>query len=82
MTIFRLAYGFLALCIVAMGSSTAAERAAGIEYAFVARPADVPAEYEAPTGTSLRFLAITALDGSRVEAALWQPGDRPVNATT
>jgi pimeloyl-ACP methyl ester carboxylesterase len=82
MTIFRLVYGFLALCIIATGSSAAAEHAAGIEYAFVARPADVPAEYDAPAGTSLRFLAITAIDGSRVEAALWQPGDRPVNTTT
>lgn len=62
--------------------SGAAERAAGIEYAFVARPADVPIEYDAPTSISLRFLVLTAIDGSRVEAALWQPDDRSVHATT
>jgi hypothetical protein len=65
----------------ALGSG-AAEHAAGIEYAFIARPADVPTEYEAPASVSLRFLVLTAIDGSRVEAALWQPGDRPVDATT
>ena len=32
----------------------AAERAASIDYEFVARPAAVPAEYD---GTNLRFLA-------------------------
>jgi hypothetical protein len=42
----------------------------------------MPAENEAPAGTSLRFLVVTAIDGSLVEAALWQPGDRPVNTTT
>jgi hypothetical protein len=55
---------------LASGSGAAAERAAGIEYTFVARPADVPAAYDASAGTNLRFLVLTALDGSRVEAAL------------
>jgi len=82
MTIFRLTCGLFVLCIVTVGSrAVAAERAAGIEYEFVVRPAVVPAEYDASTGTSLRFLAIKAIDDSRVEAALWQPGNRPVNAT-
>ena len=53
----------------------AAERAASIDYEFVARPAGVPADYD---GAALRFLAITAIDGSRIDAALWQPP----NATT
>src|ERR671931_118155 len=48
----------------------APERAASIDYEFVARPAGVPADYDGP---GLRFLAITAIDGARVEAALWQP---------
>jgi alpha-beta hydrolase superfamily lysophospholipase len=48
----------------------AAERAASIDYEFTARPAGVPTEYDGP---ALRFLAITAIDGSRVDAALWQP---------
>ena len=82
MTIFRFTCGLLGLCMVAAGSgAVAAERAAGIEYESVARPAVVPAEYDAPAGTSLRFLTIKAIDDSRVEAALWQPGNRSVNAT-
>src|SRR5205823_4438985 len=47
-----------------------AERAASIDYEFVPRPGAVPAEYD---GAGLRFLAIQAIDGGRVEAALWQP---------
>jgi pimeloyl-ACP methyl ester carboxylesterase len=66
----------------ALGSGAVAERAAVIEYEFIARPADVPTEYEAPVSVSLRFLVLKAIDGSRVEAALWQPGDRLVTATT
>jgi pimeloyl-ACP methyl ester carboxylesterase len=45
-----------------------AERAASIEYEFVSRPAAVAADYD---GANLRFLAIKAIDGSRVDAALW-----------
>jgi len=48
-----------------------AERAASIEYEFVARPVAVPAEQ---AGENLRFLEIRAIDGARVKAALWQPG--------
>lgn len=48
----------------------AAERAASIEYEFVSRPAAVAADYDGP---NLRFLAIKAIDGARVDAALWQP---------
>src|SRR6266511_4343023 len=65
--ISRKAQRLLALCVVVASSgAAAAERAAGIEYEFVARPAGIPAEYEAPVDTRLRFLAITAIDGSRV----------------
>lgn len=61
----------LILCTaLAFALPAAAERAASIEYEFVSRPAAVPAEYD---GANLRFLAIKALDGARVDAALWQP---------
>jgi hypothetical protein len=52
----------------------AAERAASIEYEFVSRPAAVAADYDGP---NLRFLAIKAIDGARVDAALW-PGSSTV----
>ena len=72
-------HGLVAFCMTFGSIEVAiAERAAGIEYEFITRPAEVPAEYDTPAGTSLRFLAIRAIDGSRVDAALWHPGTRPV----
>lgn len=56
--------------LLAAALPAAAERAASVDYEFVPRPAGLPAEYD---GAGLRFLAITAIDGSRVDAALWQP---------
>lgn len=64
------------LSSVAMPAAAQKERAAAIEYAFVARPAALAAEFAAPAGATLRFLEIDALDGGRVEAALWQPEGR------
>jgi len=59
------------LCTVLAAALPAhAERAASIDYEFVARPAAVAADYDGP---GLRFLAIKAIDGVRVDAALWQP---------
>jgi pimeloyl-ACP methyl ester carboxylesterase len=50
-----------------------AEHAAGIEYEFVARPAGVRADFVPPPNARLRFLAVRAIDGFQVEAALAQP---------
>jgi pimeloyl-ACP methyl ester carboxylesterase len=59
------------LCtLLAAALPTHAERAASIDYEFVARPAAVAPDYD---GAGLRFLAIKAIDGARVDAALWQP---------
>ena len=63
--------GAILFALLAMATGVAgAERAASIEYEFVARPAAVAADYD---GLALRFLAIKAIDGARVDAALWQP---------
>jgi Alpha/beta hydrolase family len=67
--------------IIMANPASAAQRAAAIEYDFVERPAGLPAEFAAADG-SLKFLAITTLDGNRVEAALWQPEGRAPAATT
>jgi hypothetical protein len=56
--------------------------AASIEYDFVARPGGLPADFDAPAGASLRFLAIKAIDGFRVDAALWQPAGKAPASTT
>ena len=59
-----------------------AERAAGVDYDFVDRPANLPPDFHASTSTNLRFLAIEAIDGFRVDAALWQPKEKLAPATT
>jgi pimeloyl-ACP methyl ester carboxylesterase len=59
-----------------------AERAAGIDYDFVDRPANLLADFQASAGTNLRFVAIKAIDGFRVDAALWQPKEKLASATT
>jgi pimeloyl-ACP methyl ester carboxylesterase len=74
--------GIVGTLAMAQSPASAAERAASIEYAFVERPAGLPADFAAPAGGSLKFLAITAIDGNRVDAALWQPDGKPAATTT
>jgi len=50
-----------------------AQVAASIEFDAVARPSRLPEDMQPLAGASLKFLAIKAIDGSRIEAALWQP---------
>ena len=57
-------------------------RAAGIDYQTVPRPAAAPETLQGAPGTSLQFLAIDAIDGFRVDAALWHPeGKAPADTT-
>lgn len=60
----------------------AAQIAASIEYETVQRPAGLPDTFAPTGGASLQFLAIKAIDGFRIDAALWQPGGKPPSATT
>jgi len=56
--------------------------AASIEYEFVGRPAGLQPEFVAPSDASLQFLAIKAIDGFGVDAALAQPVSKsPGNST-
>jgi pimeloyl-ACP methyl ester carboxylesterase len=73
-----------AFAVVALLAATDgyAERAASIEYDFINRPANLPQGFDAPAGATLRFLAIKAIDGFRVDAALWQPSGKTAAATT
>jgi pimeloyl-ACP methyl ester carboxylesterase len=72
----------VALLLALASPGTAAERAAGIDYAVVARPAAVPAGFVPGPGATMKFLAITALDGARVDAALVQPHGKAPAAST
>ncbi len=56
--------------------------AASIEYDFVARPTGLSPDFDQRDGTSLRFLAIKAIDGFEVDAALWQPSGKQSAETT
>jgi pimeloyl-ACP methyl ester carboxylesterase len=76
----RAAMAIMAIAMVA--SEANAEIAASIEYNVVERPAGLPAEFAAPAGVNLRFLAIKTIDGFRVDAALWQPEGKTAGATT
>ena len=54
---------------------------ASIEYE-TASPPGLPDEMHPLPGASLRFLSIKAIDGFKVQAALWQPENKPPAETT
>ena len=56
--------------------------AASIEYETAPPPAGLPDDMHALPGASLRFLSIKAIDGFKVQAALWQPENKPPADTT
>jgi pimeloyl-ACP methyl ester carboxylesterase len=77
------------LCAVSVMSSSlatspgnAAQVAASIEYDFIARPAGLSPEFESRPDSSVRFLAIKAIDGFQVDGSLWQPNGKQTAETT
>jgi pimeloyl-ACP methyl ester carboxylesterase len=60
----------------------AAQVAASIEFDAAPRPAGLPEDMQPLPGASLKFLSIKAIDGYRIDAALWQPDGKPPSATT
>ena len=67
---------------ISRASAGAAQLAAGIEYDVVARPAGLPDDFQPQQGAALQFLSIKAIDGFKVDAALWQPQGKPPADTT
>jgi len=59
----------------------AAQVAASIEFEPAARPAGLPDDMQPLPGASLTFLAIKAIDGHKIDAALWRPDNRPAGTT-
>jgi pimeloyl-ACP methyl ester carboxylesterase len=57
-------------------------QAAAIAYEIVPRPGNLPPQFQAPDGLQLQFLAIDAIDGFRVDAALWHPAAKAQADTT
>jgi pimeloyl-ACP methyl ester carboxylesterase len=60
----------------------AAQVAASIEFDTAPRPAGLPEDMQPLPGASLKFLAIKAIDGSKIDAALWQPDNVPPSRAT
>src|SRR5262245_11611829 len=79
---FQLFLASLALMCFSVTQEARAERAASIDYDFVERPPNIPSEFGVTADCSLRFLAIKAIDGFRIDAALWQPGNKMPGVTT
>jgi pimeloyl-ACP methyl ester carboxylesterase len=67
---------------LAISPGRSAEIAASIQYDFVPPPAALSADLQPHDGMSVRFLAIKAIDGFQVDAALWQPDRKPAADTT
>ena len=74
--------GVVTLSLTMVGTSVAAERAASIEYEMVGRPADLQPDFIPPSNAALKFLAIKAIDGSRVDAVISQPNSKTAANTT
>jgi pimeloyl-ACP methyl ester carboxylesterase len=64
------------------GTPLRAETAVSIDYSFVDRPAQLPESFAAPAGVNLRFIALKAIDGERIDGALWQPASKTEAGTT
>ena len=56
--------------------------AVSIEYETIPRPPGLPDDMRALPGVELQFLLIKAIDGFKVEAALWEPESKPPADTT
>jgi pimeloyl-ACP methyl ester carboxylesterase len=59
-----------------------AQIAASIEHEAALPPSGLPDDMQALPGALLRYLAIKAIDGFKVQAALWQPHNKPPAETT
>ncbi len=66
----------------AVRPAAAAQVAASIEFDAAPRPAGLPDDMQALPGASLKFLSIKAIDGFKIDAALWQPDNTRPDRTT
>jgi len=65
-----------------VGNNGVAQIAASVEYDPIPRPAALPDHMQALPGASLGYLSISATDGFKVQAALWQPENNQRADTT
>ena len=74
--------GVVTLSLTMVSTGVATERAASIEYEIVGRPVNVQPDFTSPPDAALKFLAIRAIDGSRVDAVISQPNSKTAANTT
>jgi len=70
------------ISMLAPSSLGAAQVASTIEFDTAPRPSGLPDDMQPPPGASLKFLLIKAIDGFKIDAALWQPENKPPATTT
>ncbi len=73
---------FIAASVSLALPAGAAQTAASIEFDAAPRPSGLPADMQSLPGATLKFLAITAIDGFKIDAALWQPDNVVPSRTT
>jgi acetyl esterase/lipase len=59
-----------------------AQIAASVEYEAARPPDGLPDDMQALPAATLRFLSIKAIDGFKIQAALWQPDNKPPTETS
>jgi pimeloyl-ACP methyl ester carboxylesterase len=65
-----------------LSPARATQIAASIEFDAAPRPSGLPDDMQPLPGASLQFLSIKAIDGFKIDAALWQPENKPPAGTT
>jgi pimeloyl-ACP methyl ester carboxylesterase len=77
---------FVAAVLIAAGfpapAMSQAHVAASITYEETPRPEELPYDFQPLPDVRLRFLSISAIDGFKIAAALWQPLAKPAASTT
>ena len=59
-----------------------AQIAASVECEAAPPPDGLPGDMQALPGATLRFLSIKAIDGFKIQTALWQPDNKPPTETS
>lgn len=67
---------------LAPAAAQTAAVAAGIRYELVAAPTGLSDDFKAREKVDLKFLSIQAIDGNKIDSALWQPQGKSAADTT
>jgi pimeloyl-ACP methyl ester carboxylesterase len=78
----RVGMTIAAAVVLAPAAGLSAETAASIQYEFITRPAGLSSDFTPADGAAVKFLALRAIDGSTLEASLWQPDAKPAAEAT